>query len=129
MDTKLIAVALVSLLVGAGGTFLFINEGNEVPRAGSHMMSNGRMMDDDRSMSGMMNDMMGGLTGKTGDAFDQAFLAEMIVHHEGAVAMAQAARASAKHQEIKDMAEAIISAQTKEIAQMKDWQKSWYSTN
>jgi uncharacterized protein (DUF305 family) len=40
--------------------------------------------------------------------------------------MANAALKNAKHQEIKDLANAIISAQTKEINQMKEWQTNWY---
>ena len=50
----------------------------------------------------------------------------MIVHHEGAVAMAEAALKNAEHQEIKTMATAIISAQTAEIAQMHAWLAEWY---
>lgn len=91
--------------------------------------SNSNMMDehhDDDDMSGTMDGMMSGLQNKTGDDFDKAFLAEMIVHHEGAVDMATAALSDAKHQEIKDMAKAIIDAQTKEIGQMKSWQQAWY---
>ena len=84
------------------------------------MMRNGVDMDD------MMMDMNSALRGKTGDAFDQAFLSEMIVHHEGAVKMAQAALQSAKHQEIKSMAEEIITAQTREIDQMRQWLEDWY---
>ena len=77
-------------------------------------------------MEGEMDAMMAALEGKTGDEFDKAFLAEMIMHHEGAVDMAEAALQNAKHEEIKAMANAIISAQTSEIKQMQDWQKSWY---
>lgn len=94
---------------------------------GSHMMGNGQMMGNgSMDMGDAMSGMMSGLSGKTGDAFDKAFIDEMIEHHEGAVAMAQAALQNAKHQEIKDMANAIISAQTKEINQMKVWRTSWY---
>jgi uncharacterized protein (DUF305 family) len=74
----------------------------------------------------MMASMNAALAGKTGDAFDQAFLSEMIVHHEGAVEMARLALTNAKHQEIKDLATAIIAAQNKEIDQMKAWQTAWY---
>lgn len=77
-------------------------------------------------MHAQMSDMMAGLDGKTGDDFDKAFIAEMIVHHEGAVDMAEAALVNAGHEEIKQMANAIISAQTAEIQQMKEWQDSWY---
>jgi uncharacterized protein (DUF305 family) len=77
-------------------------------------------------MSGVMKGMMMDLENKTGDEFDKAFLSQMIMHHEGAVEMAKAAQQNAKHQEIKNMANDIISAQTREINQMKDWQKAWY---
>jgi uncharacterized protein (DUF305 family) len=77
-------------------------------------------------MASSMEDMSKALQGKEGDAFDQAFLKEMIVHHEGAVEMAQLARTNAGHVEIKQMAEAIISAQEAEIGQMKEWQLSWF---
>ena len=69
--------------------------------------------------------MADGLKGKTGDEFDKAFISQMIEHHEGAVTMAVQARQDARHDEIKAMAEDIISAQTREIAQMKNWQKQW----
>lgn len=69
--------------------------------------------------------MADGLKGKTGDEFDKAFISQMIEHHEGAVVMAVQARQDARHDEIKAMAEDIISAQTREINQMKNWQKQW----
>lgn len=96
--------------------------------SGMHMMSDGKMMSNGKiDMDDMMTSMNAGLIGKTGDAFDQAFLSEMIVHHQGAVVMAQLAITSAKHQEIKDLATGIITAQAKEIAAMQQWQKSWYN--
>lgn len=94
-----------------------------------HEMSNGTMMntEENSAMHGAMTNMMAGLRDKKGDEFDQAFLSEMIVHHEGAVDMAEAALGSAKHEEIKTLSREIIKAQTKEINQMKSWQKTWYN--
>ncbi|MEO5646679.1 MAG: DUF305 domain-containing protein [Candidatus Paceibacterota bacterium] len=93
-----------------------------------HTMPDGSMMGNNRSdMTSMMSSMNADLQGKTGDTFDQAFLSEMIVHHQGAIDMAKLAQTNAKHQEIKDLAGNIITAQTKEIAEMKAWQKSWYN--
>ena len=127
MDTKVLVAALIGLIVGVGGTMLISKDNEGMPMAGSHMMPSGQMMNDDSSgMHGAMGDMMAGLSGKIGDEFDKAFLAEMIVHHEGAVDMAKAALVNANHAELKTMAEAIISAQTSEIQQMQDWQKNWY---
>jgi uncharacterized protein (DUF305 family) len=85
---------------------------NHMQKAGSHL-----------SMS--MDDMMEELEGKTGDDFDKAFIEMMIPHHEGAIEMALAAKQSAGHQEIKDMADDIISAQQNEIDMMKGWQREW----
>jgi len=65
------------------------------------------------------------LKSKTGDDFDKTFLNEMIAHHEGAIDMANLAKTNAKHQEIKDMANSIVAAQSKEIDQMQTWQGEW----
>ncbi len=119
-----IIIALLILIIGFGAGYTI--RGNDAPKTGGHMMADGSVMQNG-GMGGAMDNMMEGLQGKTGDAFDQAFLSEMIMHHEGAVQMAEAALQYAKHQEIKDMAKAIISAQTIEIEQMKVWGKSWYT--
>jgi uncharacterized protein (DUF305 family) len=56
------------------------------------------------------------------------FIEEMIPHHEDAVAMADLALTRAEHQEIKDLAAAIKTSQTREIAQMRAWYQQWYGT-
>lgn len=94
---------------------------------GGNMMSNHAAHHPEQVMFGMMDDMMSGQDGRTGDEFDKAFLAGMIVHHEGAINMANAALRNAKHQEIKNMANEIISTQSKEIEQMNNWEKQWYN--
>jgi len=76
-----------------------------------------------RSMS--MDDMTADLTGKTGDEYDKAFIANMIAHHEGAVEMAKLSTENAKHDQIKNLSNDIITAQEKEIAEMKQWQMDW----
>lgn len=116
MNQKQIVTGVVGVLLGiAIGYALFYTPPPAAP-----------ITDQSSSMHDAMHAMNAGLEGKTGDAFDQAFLSEMIVHHEGAVAMAEAALEHASHKELKNMAEAIISAQTNEIAQMKEWLKNWY---
>jgi uncharacterized protein (DUF305 family) len=126
MDTKIIVVAIVALAIGAGGGYLWSGCKNHSDSA-EHMMDDGTIMHDhSRDMDSAMDQMSMGLAGKSGDEFDQAFISEMITHHEGAIDMANAALVNAEHDEIKVMAEAIISAQTNEIRQMQDWQAAWY---
>jgi hypothetical protein len=99
---------------------------------GSHRMPDGSMMnnmmsdDDEMDMGEMMDDMMGGLAGKTGDDFDKAFLSEMIVHHQGAVKMAEAVLTSSTRPELLKLANDIISAQNTESQMMSTWQNTWF---
>lgn len=72
-----------------------------------------------------MQDMTQSLEGKTGDAFDQAFLDAMIEHHEGAVDMAELALDHAKHEAIHTLAETIIETQQREIDLMHQWKDAW----
>lgn len=126
---KIIAAGLIGVIVGFAGTSIVARKMNdkfgmhmdEMNKRGDHMMHGGS------GMKGQMDGMMMGLEGKSGDEFDKAFLKEMIMHHEGAVQMAEAALQNAEHQEIKDLSSAIISTQNKEIEQMKKWETEWYS--
>lgn len=77
------------------------------------------------AMDGDMANMTTGLQGKQGADFDRAFLELMIEHHESAVAMAKPAATNAAHGEIRHLAAAVVTAQTDEIARMRNWQQTW----
>lgn len=71
---------------------------------------------------------MGPMEVPDGDTpFEQRFIEAMIPHHEGAIVMARDALEKAERQEIKDLANAIITAQEAEIAQMRQWLQEWYN--
>ena len=57
----------------------------------------------------------------TGDA-DKDFVAMMVPHHQGAIDMAKVELQYGKDEKLRAMAEDIIQAQEKEIAEMKAWQ-------
>ena len=52
---------------------------------------------------------------------DQAYVAKMIAHHESAVATAQVALRNSSDPEIRRMAQSVVDAQTREIAELKAW--------
>ena len=58
--------------------------------------------------------------------YDALFIDSMIIHHQGAIEMANQALKEATRPEIKAMAEAVIKAQEAENAQMQQWRQSWY---
>jgi uncharacterized protein (DUF305 family) len=58
--------------------------------------------------------------------YDLRFIDAMIPHHEGALVMAQDLAQKTKRPELQKLAKDVISAQTKEIAQMKQWRQDWY---
>lgn len=76
-----------------------------------------------------MNGMMGGQDNfeelNNASDFDKAFIEEMVRHHEMAVMMATMLKNSTARPEMKELAENIIDAQTKEINNMRDWYKAW----
>ena len=60
------------------------------------------------------------------EPFDKAFIDDMIPHHESAIAMAEVAREKTDDPEIREIANDIVSAQEREIEQMKQWRQQWY---
>lgn len=60
------------------------------------------------------------------EPFDKAFIDEMIPHHESAIAMAEVALQNTDDSEIRGIAGDIVSAQQREIEQMKQWRQQWY---
>ncbi len=83
------------------------------------------VVDQDASSS-MSHDMMNMDLGPNDAEFDLRFIDAMILHHEGAIAMAEDALASSTRDEITQLADAIIAAQQVEIAQMQEWRQAWY---
>ena len=59
-------------------------------------------------------------------ASDVMFIDRMISHHQGAMGMAQMALGQAEHEEIRTLAEAVITAQETEIKEMQGWLLDWY---
>lgn len=60
--------------------------------------------------------------------FDRAFIDMMIPHHQGAIRMAEAELADGEDDQLKELAEGIVAAQTTEIEEMNQWREAWYGS-
>jgi uncharacterized protein (DUF305 family) len=70
--------------------------------------------------SGMMSEAdMEALKRASGKTFDQKWVAMMIAHHEGAITMARQVLATTEDPGVKTLADAVVTAQTDEIAKMR----------
>lgn len=130
MKKENILVGIIGLLLGvvvtgfAAGQAVNNNNSGMMRMMGMHATQNEQEPapgHDTMSMADMSHE----LTGLTGDDYDKAFIEMMIAHHEGAVDMARLSETRAKHDEVKQLSQAIIAAQEKEIADMKQWQIDW----
>lgn len=126
MNKNVIVALAIGLVIGVGGT-LGVNALTGSDEA-QQSTTTQQTATDHSTMS--MADMNKELENLSGDAYDKAFIEMMIAHHQGAIDMAKLSPERAKHQEIKDLSLGIISAQEKEISDMRQWQKDWgYSTD
>ncbi len=129
MNKESILYGVIGLLAGvviAGFSAAYaVNNNNDgmMRMMGMHTSTNSQGMMNNGDMT--MGQMSETLKNKTGDDFDKAFISEMISHHQGAIDMANLAKQNAKHDEVKNLANDIVSAQTNEINEMKSWQSQW----
>ena len=61
--------------------------------------------------------------------YEVRFMTEMIDHHAMAIEMAELCLTRAIHQELLEMCQQIIAAQSQEIATMQAWLADWYGVN
>jgi uncharacterized protein (DUF305 family) len=98
--------------------------GKEVSLKSSVMAQHGMMRDAQMHM-GMMGNETDMERLETALDFDKAFIEEMIPHHQMAVMMANMLKSQTQRPEMKKLADDIITAQTKEIEEMRSWYQDW----
>lgn len=118
MNKQTLLGVVVGLIIGAAGILSFSEAFNR-----DTVQPHGH--DTQTVSTGGHNDTMSKLKDLKGDEFDKAFIEEMIIHHQGAIDMARLIETNAKHEEIKTLGKAIISAQSSEIDMMQTWQSDW----
>ncbi|USR90895.1 DUF305 domain-containing protein [Phormidium yuhuli AB48] len=65
--------------------------------------------------------------GPADDEFELRFLDAMIIHHEGAIDMAEEALEKSEREEVRQLSQEIIESQEDEIAQMEQWRDEWHA--
>lgn len=83
------------------------------------MMGHGGMGMHMMSMEGDLDVLM------TAENFDLEFISQMIPHHEMAIMMARMLLASTNRSEMKNLANDIITSQSREIEMMRSWYATW----
>lgn len=99
--------------------------GRELPVGEEVMNIHGMMSRSGGMHMGMMGDEADLEALENALDFDKAFIEEMIPHHQMAVMMASMLKNGTNRPEMKQLANDIITAQTKEIDQMRQWYKEW----
>lgn len=124
MTLKLAAIALLSLTAAVGLPACANSRDAAVePSTETTQMDHGGM---DQMESGGMMDHGSMDLGPADESFDLRFIDAMIMHHQGAVVMAEDAQQASTRPEIQTLASDIIAAQQTEIAEMQAWREGWY---
>lgn len=121
-----IGIGVLALIIGIGlGYAAGAGTAGNGTEQTAHQMPDGSIMEGG-DMESAMEDMTMMLEGKTGDELEKAFIDGMIVHHEGAVAMARTLLAGTMRPELIKLGNDIIATQTGEIEMMTQWRTDWF---
>jgi uncharacterized protein (DUF305 family) len=122
--SALILIAILALV-----TYSFSKSSNtntQTSNLNTNSLSNNMMMNNPSMMGG--NSMMMGMMNMSDSVKDdQSFLENMIPHHQEAVDSSNLVLNSTTDPELKTFVQNVISAQTKEIGEMKTWYKTWFN--
>ncbi len=131
-NKKLFIIIPVVLLVAGLVAFGFYqnfsknttsNSNNSQSSSSATQMQNGQMV-----MGGMNR---GGMNMNMSEMIkdDQAFIQNMISHHQEAVNTSKIILVKSSDNDLKTFAKNVIEAQIKEIGQMKNWYKDWFGAD
>ncbi|MCU0678090.1 MAG: DUF305 domain-containing protein [Candidatus Pacebacteria bacterium] len=138
-------IAIGALIVGGLGGYIVAGQSGDwsggdnkyreradTAPMGMHRMPDGSMMGTSNTQANTGMGMMGGMGMGMGMMMvntEKEFLTEMIPHHEEAVATAKEVLArGGTTPEIQTLVTGIVTAQEKEIGDMKTWYAAWYGT-
>jgi uncharacterized protein (DUF305 family) len=119
---KITTFAFAAILICGGSNTLSAKSPSHRMHSVKHEMAHKAETQATKAYQRAHMKMMQAAPAYTGDA-DADFRLQMIPHHQGAIDMANVALNYAKDESTKEMARQIITAQEKEIADMRAWLK------
>jgi uncharacterized protein (DUF305 family) len=127
------ALALASCGGSGSGGGSQSNESNDT----SGMDHSGKVDQKTGGMAGMdhgsgeagSGDMARQMVMENGEYSDERFIDAMVPHHQGAVEMAEVALKNAEHEEVRSLAEDIVTAQEAEIEELKTIKEEEFGTS
>jgi uncharacterized protein (DUF305 family) len=132
MPTKLIKTGLIALTwIGAATLSISCSPNSNQSQASNTQVTEtsnkqekqtGDMMENGHESHDMSMDL-----GPADADYDLRFIDGMLMHHQGAVNMAEDALSKSQRPEIKKLAQDILTSQQGEIEQMNQWRKDWYN--
>jgi uncharacterized protein (DUF305 family) len=123
MNSKVKSLVPIALLLGGIG-FGSLAIANLTNRGSNSTLAQSGGMNHGGMNHGGMNHNMD--IGPADANYDLRFIDSMILHHQGALVMAQEVLQKSKRPELIKLAKGMIAEQKKEIAQMQQWRKQWY---
>ncbi len=122
INNPIVSAVVALIVVGSavtGGVYLN-NRNPKEPSTNSSEHSG-----QDKTLEDLNKKLTDEFSSYTGEQYDQKYMEHMVGHHQGAVGMAKLALTNSKRPELKELANNIISSQSKEISDMTAWQSKW----
>lgn len=121
MQKMMILAPIAVLLAGCGAADSFNQVGEAVKAEQAKQAEAAATTPAQKDYAAANDKMHAGMSQSIPADPDQAFIAGMIPHHQGAVDMAKIALKYGKDPEVKKLAESVIAAQEAEIKAMQAW--------
>lgn len=131
-------VIIISLLIFIAGLLIgYLFGTNTMPNYGflstdsmyeemaEHMYEDD-IINGDGELQHMMDEMLLIGRGKTGEAYEEAFLRGMVTQHFGAIAISKNLLKQTERPELVEFANDVIENQTAEVETMKGWLEVWF---
>ncbi len=124
MKNNTVLVVLTSLLIGLFLGYLLSPNNTRIGVDGD---SHKETAFGSGIMQHTMEEMMRATHQYQGEDYEKYFLEAMIVHHDGAIEMAEKLLEETSRPELVSTAHDIINAQSREVSVMKEWLQEWFN--